>query len=75
MAEQNCNLSYSDLEQLSERLFALAHRTRADYQAAADIRNAARAVSDLAGLRFALKEIAAEGDAATALKLQELVGR
>jgi hypothetical protein len=75
MAAQLCNLPYSELNELSGRLFVLAEYTLGDRQAAADMRNAARAVSDLASLRFALEELAADCDARTALKLQELIGR
>jgi hypothetical protein len=60
MAKQNCTLSYNELNELSGRLFVLADFTLADRQAAADMRNAARAVSDLALLRFAIAEIVAE---------------
>jgi hypothetical protein len=75
MATQQCTLAYSDLDELSGRLFVLAEYTLGDRQAAADMRNAARAVSDLATLRFAVEELAADCDAGTALKLQELIGR
>jgi hypothetical protein len=39
------------------------------------MRNAACAVSDLASLRFPVEEIAADYDARTPLKLQELIGQ
>jgi hypothetical protein len=75
MATQLCNLPYFELNELSGRLFVLAEYTLADQQAAADMRNAARAVSDLASLRFALADLAADCDAGIALKLEELIGR
>jgi hypothetical protein len=75
MATQQCTLAYSDLNELSGRLFVLAEYTLGDRQAASDIRNAARAVSDLASIRFAIEEIASDCDARTALKLQELIRR
>jgi hypothetical protein len=75
MATRLCNLQYSELNELSGRLFVLAEYTLGDRRAVADMRNAARAVSDLASLRFAIEELAADCDAGTALKLQELIGR
>jgi hypothetical protein len=75
MAEKLCNLAYSELNELSGRLFVLADYTLCDRQAAADMRNAARPVSDLATIKFAIEEIAADCDAGTALKLQDLIGR
>lgn len=75
MAEKLFNLAHSELNELAGRLFVLADYTLGDRQAAADMRNAARAVSDLASLRVAITELAADCDAGTALKLQELVGR
>jgi hypothetical protein len=60
MAKQNCTLSYSELNELSGRLFVLADFTLADRQAAADMRNAARAVSDLSSLRFRIQELVTE---------------
>jgi hypothetical protein len=60
MAKQNCTLSYSELNELSGRLFVLAGFTLADRQAAADMRNAARAASDLSSLRFGIQELVTE---------------
>jgi hypothetical protein len=60
MAKQNCTLSFSELNELSGRLFVLADFTLADRQAAADMRNAARAASDLSSLRFGIEELVAE---------------
>jgi hypothetical protein len=58
MAVQLCNLQYSELNELSGRLFVLAEHTLADRQAAADMRNAARAISDLSSARFGIEELA-----------------
>jgi hypothetical protein len=58
MAVQKCTLSIEQLNELAGRLFVLAEHTLADRQAAADMRNAARACSDLSGTRFGIDEIA-----------------
>ena len=74
MATQLCNLPYSELNELSGRLFVLAEHTLGDRQAATDIRNAARAVSDLASLRFALAEIVVKCAADAHRNLLALMG-
>ena len=74
MAREQLNtLDYSGLSSLAARLTESAETIR-NPSLRADLHQAAGAVSDLASIKFGIEELAADCDAGTALKLQELVG-
>jgi hypothetical protein len=72
--EQLSHLTYSELAALAARLNETAETIR-NPALRADLHQAVGAISDLASLKFGIEEIAADCDAATAIKLQEPVGQ
>lgn len=75
LRENLCTLPNPALQELAMRLGELADHIH-DVPIAADLRQAARAVSDLASTRLALEEIAGEcRDREAAKELFELIGR
>lgn len=70
-----CGLSYSDLEALSGRIDDLVQVIR-NPGIVKDLAQASLAVSDLASMRFAIEEIAADcNDTKLALELCALLGK
>ena len=71
---QLCVLRYGELQGLASRLHELAVNCRhpADRN---DISQAARAVCDLASIKFAIEEIAADADPVFAVALCDIIGK